>query len=165
MAHMIDNSTGMNAIAYVGETPWHELGQRMTAGASIEEWRKQAGLDWEIETSPVRFTAKGNEAVMPDRQVLYRSDTNAALSVVSTDYKIVQPSAVMDFFAQLSEIGGFELEVMGALSGGKRIWGLAKVGDGANVIGQDEVRPYILLATGYDGMMATNAKFTAIRVV
>lgn len=165
MAHMIDNTTGKDAIAYVGETPWHGLGQQLTAGASIEQWRTQAGLDWQVNGSPVRFTANGNDSIMPDRQVLYRSDTNAALSVVSTDYRIVQPSAVLDFFAELSEVGGFELEVMGALSGGKRIWGLAKVGDGANVIGQDEVRPYVLLATGYDGLMATNAKFTAIRVV
>lgn len=39
------------------------------------------------------------------------------------------------------------------------------MGDGASIVGQDVVRPYVLFATSYDGTMATIAKFTAIRVV
>jgi hypothetical protein len=42
---------------------------------------------------------------------------------------------------------------------------LAKIGDGAPIIGQDIVRPYLLLTTSFDGSMATTAKLTAIRVV
>lgn len=178
MAHMIDETTGMAAIAYVGETPWHKLGQRLTAGASIDVWRQQAGLDYSVLRAPVQFERlmldnigtgdvliPTERVTMPERNALYRSDTGAPLSVVSKDYKVVQPGEVLDFFGKLAEIGGFELETAGALSDGKRIWALAKVSDGAPIIGQDIVRPYVLLATSYDGTMATTAKFTAIRVV
>lgn len=179
MAHMIDETTGKAAIAYVGDTPWHNLGQSLTAGASIDVWRKEAGLDYNVVRSPVQFERidfSGIEAgdgvtiptemiAMPERHVLYRSDTGAPLSVVSKDYKVVQPGEVLDFFGKLAEIGGFELETAGALSDGKRIWALARVNDGAPIIGQDVVRPYVLLATSYDGSMATTAKFTAVRVV
>ena len=169
MAHMIDQTTGRAAIAYVGDAPWHRLGQKLTAGASIDQWRVEAGLNYTVERTPVMFNAVSSLGPMPslmaDRDVLYRSDSGAALSVVSKDYRVVQPGEVLDFFGRLAEIGGFDLETAGALSDGKRIWALAKVSDGAPVIGHDVVRPYVLLATSYDGSMATIAKFTAVRVV
>lgn len=177
MAHMIDETTGKAAIAYVGEKPWHGLGQELSAGAGIDVWKVESGLNYAVLRTPVLFerhngfgdpeslTAQTECVAMPERHVLYRSDTGSALSVVSKDYKVVQPVEVLDFFGKLAEVGGFELETAGALSDGKRIWALAKVNDGAPIIGQDTVRPYLLLATSYDGTMATTAKFTAIRVV
>ena len=71
----------------------------------------------------------------------------------------------MGFFEKLVEIGGFQLETAGVLSHGKRVWGLARVNDGAEILGGDVVRPYVLLGTSYDGTMATVAKFTSVRVV
>jgi len=71
----------------------------------------------------------------------------------------------MDFFRELVEIGGFQLETAGALSDGRRVWALASVADAAPVVSRDLVKPYLLLGTSYDGTMATVAKFTAIRVV
>lgn len=167
MAHQIDTTAGKPAIAYAGETPWHGLGQKMQPGMSIEAWREAAGLGYEVLSAPVEYTLPGSDEVKayPKRRVLLRGDTNSPLSIVSDDYKIVQPAEVLDFFGKLAEIGGFELEVAGALMGGSRIWGLARVDDEANIVGQDAVRPYVLLATSYDGMLATTAKFTAIRVV
>lgn len=179
MSHMIDETTGQPAIAYVGDTPWHGLGTNLRPGASIEEWRQAAGLDYTVERSPVQFTRKPTPAELEEfgapnlddplvqmhgRDVLYRTDTGAPLWVASKSYQIVQPAEVLDFFAKLSDIGGFELETAGALSDGKRIWGLAKVNDGAPVVGQDVVRPYVLLATSYDGTLATTAKLTSVRV-
>ena len=164
MTHLIDMSTGQAAMAYVGEAPWHKLGQRLTAGADLETWRCEAGLAYSVERTPVLFQRTGAGAcdrieAMEGRDVLYRSDTGAPLSVVSSSgYQVVQPGEVLDFFGRLAEAGGFELETAGALSQGRRVWGLAKVHDGAPVVAQDTVRPYLLLATSYDGTMATTAK-------
>ena len=167
MAHEIDQTTGRDAIAYVGETPWHGLGQKLLPGMGMDVWLKEAGLIYDVLRSPVCYNSDtaNDMKSFEGRDVLYRSDTGAPLSVVSKGYKIVQPRNIVDFFGDLSNIGGFDLEVAGVLSGGKRVWGLAKVGDGAPIIGQDIVRPYVLFATSYDGTMATVAKFTAIRVV
>ena len=174
MAHMIDTTTGRAAMAFVNETPWHGLGQQLERGASIDQWRKAAGLDWEVLRAPVTYqaasvTATGVQMVdkaMSNRDVLYRSDTGAALSVVSRNtYKIHQPEQIFGYFESIARAGGFELETAGALSGGGRIWALARVGEGANIIGQDRVDPYLLLATSYDGTMTTIARFTSIRVV
>ena len=167
MAHMIDTSTGTAAMAFVGQKPWHGLGQELTPGASIEEWTKQAGLGYTVLESPVQYATPASTElqVWPDRKVLHRSDTGAPLAVVSDGYHVVQPVEVMDFFRKLADIGGFELETAGALSHGKRVWGLAKVAEAAEIVSGDLVRPYLLFGTSYDGTMATIAKFTAIRVV
>lgn len=166
MAHLIDTSNARNNIAYVGEAPWHGLGQKLTAGLSIDDWRREAGLDFQVERSIVEYkNSQGAPHNFADRHVLYRSDTGAPLSVVSDRYKIVQPAEVMEFFRDLTKAGGFELETAGSLAGGRRIWALARVSDGANVIGQDRVLPYILLATSFDASLSTVAKFTGVRVV
>jgi phage/plasmid-like protein (TIGR03299 family) len=96
---------------------------------------------------------------------LHRSDTGGALAVVSDGYHVVQPAEVMGFFERLVGLGGFQLETAGALSYGRRVWALASVGAGADVVDGDVVKPYLLLGTSYDGTMATVAKFTTIRVV
>ena len=167
MAHMIDNTTGRDAIAYIGATPWHGLGQALTPGASIETWTAEAGLGYTVLESPVLYNSPAVTELQswPNRKVLHRSDTGAPLAVVSDGYRVVQPGQVMDFFRELVQLGGFQLETAGALSDGKRVWALASVGDAAPVVSRDIVRPYLLLATSYDGTMATVAKFTAIRVV
>ncbi len=127
---------------------------------------KAAGLSHEVHRSIVEYKdAEGGEHLYADREVLYRSDTLKPLGVVGRNYNIVQPSHVLDFFAKLAQNNDFQLETAGSLAGGKRIWALAKVSDGATVVGQDVVKPYVLLATSYDGTLATTARFTTIRVV
>lgn len=168
MAHMIDTSNARNNIAYVGETPWHNLGKIKLATDSFATWAADAGLAHKVMDAPVLFAVgdEGNDVRrFTGKRVLYRSDTLAPLSVVSKDYKIVQPATVLAFFEALCQHNGFTMEVAGSLDGGKRIWALAKVNDGAPVIGHDLVKPYVLLATSYDGTMATIAKLTSIRVV
>lgn len=167
MSHLIDTTTGRAAIAYVNEVPWHGLGHPLPAGASPEAWQEKAGLLYTVQRTPALYQRGEDLPIqgVAGRDVLYRSDTGDALSVVSHGYHVVQPAEVLAFFSKLAEAGGFTLETAGALSGGRRVWGLAKVSDGAPVVGHDLVRPYLLLATSYDGTMATTAKFTAVRVV
>jgi len=167
MAHMIDTTTGNAAIAYSGLAPWHKLGQQLTAGATIQEWTQQAGLAYDVLESPVLFNTPATSApqAWPDRKVLHRSDTGAPLAVVSQGYNVVQPAEVMGFFSKLVDLGGFTMETAGALSYGRRVWALAKVNEGADIVEGDTVRPYVLLGTSYDGTMATIAKFTSVRVV
>jgi phage/plasmid-like protein (TIGR03299 family) len=167
MSALIDTSNARANIAYVGETPWHESGQQLTKGATIQEWTTQAGLSHTVKEAKVEFfnSATGLLGKYPERKVLYRSDTGAPLSVVGDRYKVVQPGEILEFFRDLTEAGGFELETAGSLKGGQVVWALAKVGDGADVVDGDHVSPYLLLATGYGGDLATTAKFTGVRVV
>jgi phage/plasmid-like protein (TIGR03299 family) len=167
MPHEIDLSTGKPAIAYVGEKPWHQLGEQLQPDASIETWLRAAGLQWKLERLPVQYLVDGTLRTMEDRFVLVRNDTNAALSVVSSDYQIVQPREVLEFYRDLVETCGYTLETAGALDCGRKVWALARTGrsDVADKDGKDKLAAYVLLATSCDKTLATTAAFTSIRVV
>lgn len=164
MAHMIDMSNNRENMAYVGATPWHGLGVNMPAGASLLEWRRQAGLEWEAKRAKVMFQ-DGPDLLQGDSEIIYRSDTRAQLGVVTGRYKPVQPAEVVDFFKDLCAENHFSMETLGSLDGGKKVWALARTGESFRLMGQDEVDSYVLLATSFDGSMATRAQFTSVRVV
>lgn len=164
MAHLIEQ------MAYIGQTPWHGLGNQLTTHQPIEVWAQQAGMDWNILETPVRYITGEKEYLgeiksYPERTVLYRSDTHTPLSVVGHRYKVVQPREILEFYRDLTELSGFELETAGVLKGGKKIWALARTGQTTTLKGNDVTNGYVLLATACDGSMATTAQFTSIRVV
>jgi phage/plasmid-like protein (TIGR03299 family) len=163
MSAEIDMSNDRANIAFVGEVPWHGLGQELTEDASIETWKKEAGMDWKIEESPVLV---GNTQVKFDgKKALYRGDTNTPLSIVSEKYQVVQPEQVIEFFRDLTEDLGMKLNTAGCLFGGKRFWALADTGLAAKILGNDEIKGKLLLTSSCDGMSATVAQFTSVRVV
>ena len=167
MSHDLDESTGKPAMAYVGERPWHGLGEALPPEQDIETWVKAARLDWGIEMLPVNYQMGGRNHVMPERFVLARSDTQAALSVVSGDYRVVQPKEVLEFYRDLVEERHYQLETAGALDGGRKVWALARTGLVAGVADNaaDELGAYVLLATSCDKSLATTIAFTSVRVV
>jgi len=164
MAHQIEN------MAFVGATPWHGLGSQLSPHQPLEVWQREAGMNWHIEESPVRFVAGASSHLgsihsFPEQKVLYRSDTKDPLSVVSQRYKVVQPNEVLEFYRDLTEYAGYELETAGVLKGGKKFWALARTGQNTVLKGRDEVNGYLLLATSCDGTLATMATPTTVRVV
>ncbi len=164
MAHQVQQ------MAYVGERPWHGLGNELTPQQPIEVWAEQSGMSFQILETPVRFMAEsagplGSIKTFADQKVLYRSDTQDALSVVSNRYQVVQPSEVLEFYRDLTQVAGYELETAGVLKGGRKFWALAKTGQSSALKGNDVVQGYLLLATSCDGTLATTATPTTVRVV
>lgn len=159
----------VETMAYVGDRPWHGLGNRLEPDQPIEIWKRNAGMDWTIEESEVRFITGGNGigtiSAFPEQKVLYRSDNKAPLSVVSRRFKVVQPAEILEFYRDLTAVGGFELETAGVLREGRKFWALAKTGQSTMLKGRDRVEGYLLLATACDGTLATTAQFTSVRVV
>ena len=164
MAHLIET------MAYAGQTPWHGLGEHLPEHQPLEVWAQAAGMNWQIQESPVHYSIENvHNASMfgtfDEQKVLYRSDTNTALSVVSNRYQVVQPMEVLEFYRDLTEQAGFELETAGVLKGGRKFWALAKTGHSTALKGNDVVNGYLLLATSCDGSLATVAMPTTVRVV
>lgn len=161
----------VQSMAWTGQQPWHGLGNQLAPKQPIEIWQKQAGMDWTIESAEVRYvsgnagTNLGSIHAFPGQRVLYRSDSKVPLSVVSARYNVVQPREILEFYRDLTEVGGFELETAGVLKDGKKLWALARTGQSVTLKGKDTVNGYLLLATACDGTLATTATFTSIRVV
>lgn len=169
MAHEIDMSNGRANMAYRGAKPWHGLGFEILPGDDIETIRRKAGLQWEIRKGKMLMQTEDGQIIDAsdlNRSILYRSDTNARLSVMSTDkYHVVQPDTIVDFIASSAKAMGWQIETMGSLRGGRKIWGLANIGEEATLAGGDKVKGYLLAATACDGSMASEFMFTSVRVV
>lgn len=168
MAHELDMIDGEAAFAYTeGVTPWHGLGQVLTPDSPIEVWLEAAHMDWEIMRSAVQYTGGllPQPLIMPDKHVLYRSDNNRPLSVVSKNYKEVQPKQALEFFRDLTEIHGMKLKTAGVLFGGRRFWAMAEIGEAAHILGETYIGQNLLFSTSCDGSLATTARLTSIDVV
>ncbi len=169
MSHEIDMSNGRANVAYRGETPWHGLGFAINAGDSPEVIAQKAGLKFNVKKAAMQFVREDGtvgDAAELNRSVLYRDDTGAPLSVMSTKgYHIVQPAEIMDFIATSARAMGWEIETAGSLKGGRKVWALANMGTEAEIGKGDKVIGYLLAATACDGSMASEFKFTTVRVV
>ncbi|MHB1056928.1 MAG: DUF932 domain-containing protein [Rhodanobacter sp.] len=159
----------VETMAYAGDKPWHGLGNKLAPQQPIEVWKKNAGMDWQIEQSEVRYISGSNNVgvinAFPEQKVLYRSDTKAPLAVVSKRFHVVQPGVILEFSRDLTACNGFQLETAGVLREGRKFWALAKTGQSTTLKGRDRVDGYLLLATACDGTLATTAQFTSVRVV
>lgn len=166
MAALIDMSNRRANIAFIGQKPWHGLGTELDPTTPLETWRVAAGLNFDYLGAPVLFqTAQVSEALaFPRRQVIYRSDTQMPMAVVSDSYKAVQPGEILEFFRDLIDDHGFEMETAGSLKEGAVVWALAKTGRDL-ALGNDVNRQYALLMTSCDSLMATRATLTNVRVV
>lgn len=161
---------GFVEFAYSKTPAWHGLGQELPENASIEEWVKLAGMDWEIFESPITYHCFNDELkledrIFPEKKILFRSDNKMPLSIVGEDYKVVQPREIIEFFNDLMQIHNFKLSVAGTLFGGKRFWALAETGFSETLLKKDIVKGHLLLVTSADGTLSTIATFVATRVV
>ena len=174
MAHQLyTNKEGKVSFAFIGprEAIWHGLGQNLTEGADLETWKVEAGMDWTALESPVLFHTTQNEGSaetlkeFKDKKVLFRSDTHVPLSVVSSEYNIVQPGEVIEFFRDLTERHGMKLSSAGCLFKATRSWALAETGNEHQPIHGDSILGHLLFVTSIDGSLSNTAKFVSTRVV
>jgi phage/plasmid-like protein (TIGR03299 family) len=169
VAHEIEvNENGKASFFYVGQTPWHGLGQALNAAPSISEAITAAGLDWKVGLKPL-FTAQPDGvriASAVDHQATYRQSDGSILGVVGPNYHPLQNSEAFNFFQPFVDSGLVELHTAGSLREGKRVFVLAKVKNAtADIAKGDAVESYVLLSNSHDGSMAVRVGFSPIRVV
>lgn len=167
MAHNIDMTNDRANIAFVGNRRdiWHRLGTQMQPGQSIQEWAKQAGLDWQAVMTEA-YTKIGERMFkVPDVMHITRSDNNFGLGVATPVYKPVQPIECLEWFQQyITHDDRFSIDVAGSLCGGRKVWATA-VFNGGMVVGGDNHIMRLLMTTTFDATGATINKGTATRVV
>lgn len=157
MAHQVEE------MMYVGQTPWHKLGNRFVeAPKTLEDAMVAAGLNWTVSTKDL-FLEDGRKAPV---KATVRDSDNSILGTVGVGYKPLQNKNAFDFFNPFVESGIATIETAGSLMQGKRVWVQAKIKSDLDVVkGNDIIERYILLSNSHDGTMAVRAGFTPQRVV
>ena len=164
MAHMIEEINGVAQMAYAGETPWHNLGRRVSQDLTPDQMLQAAGLDWTVQKIPAFATIAG-EQVAIGHSALVRSLDNKMLDVVSNDWNPVQNAEAFEFFNEFVAAGNMEMHTAGSLKGGQIVWGLAKIRDSFELFHGDQVDSYLLFSNFHKYGFSTDIRFTPIRVV
>jgi phage/plasmid-like protein (TIGR03299 family) len=150
------------------DTPWKANGVTVDANASLEEWQKAAKLDYQVIACPSLFDFNGEIRKVPNRVQLVRSDTGVSLSEMSgNNYKIRQPSEILEFFRNLVDGEQLKMKVVGSMQEGRKIFALAERIGSEVEIGKgtgDILRQNVFLIESFDGSHATKAKPKAERL-
>ena len=169
MAHGITKTDGM---AYAGRTPWHGLGTKVNGAMTAAEAIEAASMDWTVATHEVFAHVPhadglgGYYAKADGRMATFREDTGTILGIVSDRYQPVQNVECFDFFDSIVGNGDAVYHTAGTLWGGRKVWILAHLGEGARELDNGEMlESYILLDNSHDGGSALRLRMTPVEVV
>ena len=142
------------------EKPWHGLGTVVREAPTSENALRLAGLDWNVVQeaiyTPCREKIEGFKAHVRDTD-------RKVLGVVSDRYKVVQNVEAFSFTDEL--LGhGVRYETAGSLSGGRRVWLLARL-PREYIIAGERISPYLVFSNTHDGSGSVKVAVTPVRVV
>lgn len=143
------------------DQPWKSNGSVIDPKASLDDWREQAGLNYDVIGTPSLYRFNNELKEVPNRVQLIRSDNGASLSEVSANnYKIRQPKEILEFFRNLVESNNMQMDLVGQMQEGRKIFALASTGEEAE-IGKgsgDIVKANVFLIESFDCSHATKAR-------
>jgi len=148
------------ATSTLNASPWWEIegikeAVRVNPDDTPQQWR-DAALDWEVLKANVKFDGYDSrihlkrEKTLDDRFVIYRNDTMGALSTsASKKYNIHSIDQLCEAMKLVCNHGGYRMNTIGSLRGGKEIWFMANTDDDINIAGEKFDRN-VILGTSYD---------------
>ncbi|HLY10434.1 MAG TPA: DUF932 domain-containing protein [Planctomycetota bacterium] len=154
-------TANVDTMFYHGARPWHGLGVALDHPATAEEAMKAAGLDWTVEL--VSATACG--LPIPRAQAVVRSDRQEPLGIAGTRFQPIQNRVAFRFMDHLVGEGKAVYTTAGSLSGGRRVWMLARIPGDLWVTEEDNVGKYLLLVNPHYAGSSCLVFFTGIRAV
>lgn len=167
MAHEIEIIGDVANFAYIGERPWHGLGQELQPGATPEEMKQAAGLDWKVEMKPLYTqAADGSFVEVPSHKVAVRSTDGEQFTVGGRHWIPTQNDDFFQFAAEFASETNSFVETAGSLRNGKTPFCLININKDF-VVGkrEDVVKNYLLLSWSHVVGKANRAKAVSTRVV
>jgi len=147
---------------FVGETPWHGLGNSVDEGVNVNDAIVAAGLDWEVGLKDLQ-TVDGTPV---SHRATYRKTDHSILGVVGPRYTPLQNRDAFDWFQPFLDANECSIHTAGSLHSGQKVWVLAQLNrDNSEIVSGDEVSKFILLSNSHDGTTAIRVGYTPIRVV
>jgi len=144
-------------------TPWHGLG-RTIAGMTPDDAVTALAVE-DLVKLPLWGKLADRDILIAGHAAIVAPSTGEVLSVMSADYEIHQPRAVLNFFREFTEAGAMSLETAGFLNRGRRMWAQASIGKSFELAEGDTINGYLLMATSFDGTLATIARDSQTCVV
>lgn len=146
--------------------PWHGLGEALPEAAEFEEMYAASGLDWEVLKIPAYGFHNGTY-IPSDLFLTMRESDNQILGQVTDEYRIVQNRVLFELAEAMLDVSDqpIKFESAGSLQFGKRVFVLAQIGEGIELLSADPLTLYLLISTRHDGKAAVHITPTCVRVI
>ena len=150
---------------YVGEKPWHGLGEyvgenNVTSAIAIEK----AGINWEVKKEETFYNWNGTQKRGLGFDVV-RQDNGKTLGHVGDVYNPLQNKEAFKFMDDIIGAGRAVYHTAGSLKGGSKIWLMVDMKEQAEISKGDDIRNFILLSNAHDGTAMVDICLTTVRVV
>lgn len=152
-------------------------------GASVEECRAAAALQWDAVAVTPHYSLPQPDIVGPDgepisqpprlmiandHRLIVRNDTGAVLGQASAGYKVHTMTEILAHFRKLCDTahgGGWRIVTLGALCGGAIIWAQAQRDETAEILPGHTVAHQLVFFTSFDGSKPTGCNDSTTVVV
>lgn len=162
----------------VREPSWHGLETLLSEGERPTNWedaRVAAGITWDWIEEPVfqrqvAISAEGEPVTsyreVPNHRIISRTDTGEVLHTQRESRSLITIKDMGEIAHAITEQTHLPFETMGAVRGGRSVYGLAILGADRH-IGNDPsaTRPYLGVVNHADDKGACRAYPTSIRIV
>lgn len=140
--------------------PWMKLGALTEGVKTAARAAELGGLNFEVEQRPLEWVGEdGARHEIPGRRALVRKDTDEWLSIMSTDYSVLQFGEAFDFMDGVNP----NFVAAGVLKGGRQGFMVVE-GPKMNVLsGDDPHELFIVLRTSHDGSRAIEVAVMPLR--
>jgi phage/plasmid-like protein (TIGR03299 family) len=155
----------VETMMYARQVPWHGLGKYvgdediLSAQAIVE-----SGLDWSVSMRDLFALKDGVAVPVEDFKAVVRDTDDKVFGAVGKNWTPIQNRDAFNFMDSLVGEGLMRYHTAGALSGGRRVWMLGKIGE-TEIVPKDKVDHYLFLYNGFDGKTALRCLWTNVRVV
>lgn len=144
--------------------PWMKLGKLKDGVATASDAAVLSGLDFKVEAAKTGYFDEKEQAwiVMDNRKTIIREDTRMPMSIVSSDYPILQYGDAFDFMDSINS----EYVAAGALKGGRQGFMVVKAPESfnLNVLDGDKHEMYMVLRTSHDLTRAVEVAVMPLRM-
>lgn len=151
-------------------TPIDLLGERVEGNMTAEEAMAKAHLaGWNVRKAPVeaivdgkRYPIPGMNAVVRDNPLTKKVDVLSKHNV-SDGFHIIQNEQHTEFLDTLVDESGANIELAGALDGGRRVFVSMKLPGHINIGGLDPIENSLVAVNSHDGSMSFTLAIMPIR--
>lgn len=158
---------GEASFAFTGDRKmiWHGMGKQVSKDLTPEQFLQEAGLDWEVKKVKLRGESGGKPIKGCDIYALCRDRDNQVLSYVSKTWTPCQNIEAFKFFDIFVQEGHMYMDTAGSLFNGRHVFASAKLNEGFNLFGGDEVVGHLLFSNPHQFGKSIDIRVVATRTV
>ncbi len=166
-------SHNLDSMMFVGDTPWHGLGNELDRLVDGKTAMRESGCNWRVEKLPLQFVGNDFQPVQagngmalvrinePGTEGYKKYGPQVWFANATDKYTIVQNEDAFNWIDRYN----LKVETAGSLLGGRKVWILCPInGEFSPAVG-DTHKPYLLVSNGHDGKGALVVKLVVTRVV